>query len=222
MPRAGTVRPSPSTRPRWLARRRRRRCGRRPRSARTPKAGDSSSGIASTTWATARSAPPARCEGWRRCWRATARSPGRMLSRRRPGSRATASWWGRRSLHRGDIVRVISRLCNSLDCIEANAEARRIYLRENGEPLEPADMLRNPDYAATLERLAARGSEDFYTGELAKRDRSRSGGERQLRHGARPGRVCDARYPSAGRHVSRLGGFAPRRRPTAGRPCSPA
>ena len=28
-------------------------------------------------------------------------------------------------------------------------------------------MLRNPDYAATLERLAARGSEDFYTGELA-------------------------------------------------------
>ncbi len=28
-----------------------------------------------------------------------------------------------------------------------------------------------------------------------ERDRPRSGGERQLRHGARPGRVCDARYP---------------------------
>ena len=60
------------------------------------------------------------------------------------------------------------RLCNTLDCLEANSEARRIYLREKGEPLEPADMLRNPDYAATLGRLAARGSGDFYTGELAK------------------------------------------------------
>jgi gamma-glutamyltranspeptidase/glutathione hydrolase len=59
------------------------------------------------------------------------------------------------------------RLCNTLDCLEANPEARRIYLREGGEPLEPADMLRNPDYAAILERLATRGPDDFYTGELA-------------------------------------------------------
>jgi gamma-glutamyltranspeptidase/glutathione hydrolase len=58
-------------------------------------------------------------------------------------------------------------LCTSLDCIEAVPEARRIYLRENGEPYEAADMLRNPDYANTLERLAARGSGDFYRGELA-------------------------------------------------------
>ena len=106
-------------------------------------------------------------------------------------------------------------LCTSLDCIEANVETRRIYLRENGEPLEPADMLRNPDYAATLERLAARGSGRLLHRRAGERDRSRSGGERQLRHGARLGRVCDARYPSADRNVSRLGGAhlaaAPRR-----------
>ena len=59
------------------------------------------------------------------------------------------------------------RLCNTLDCLEANPEARRIYLREGREPLEPADLLRNPDLAAALERLAAAGPADFYTGALA-------------------------------------------------------
>src|SRR5690606_10914017 len=33
----------------------------------------------------------------------------------------------------------------------------------------PGDLLRNPDYAATLRRLAEAGPEDFYTGELAAR-----------------------------------------------------
>jgi gamma-glutamyltranspeptidase/glutathione hydrolase len=60
------------------------------------------------------------------------------------------------------------RLCNTLDCLEANPEAWRIFLRENGEPPEPADTLRNPDYADALERLAAAGPEDFYTGALAE------------------------------------------------------
>jgi len=59
------------------------------------------------------------------------------------------------------------RLCNTLDCLAANPEARRIYLREGRELLEPADLLRNPDLADTLERLAARGPDDLYAGELA-------------------------------------------------------
>jgi gamma-glutamyltranspeptidase/glutathione hydrolase len=59
------------------------------------------------------------------------------------------------------------RLCTSLDCIAANAAARRIYLRNDGDPYEPADVICNSDYADTLERLAARGPDDFYTGELA-------------------------------------------------------
>ena len=38
---------------------------------------------------------------------------------------------------------------------------------QRGEPLQPGAMLRQPDYAATLERLAKVGSEDFYRGDLA-------------------------------------------------------
>ncbi len=60
------------------------------------------------------------------------------------------------------------RLCTALDCLAANPEARHIYLREGGEPPEPADTLRNPDLAATLESLAICGPADFYTGELAR------------------------------------------------------
>ncbi len=57
--------------------------------------------------------------------------------------------------------------CTTLDAIEANPEARRIFLRPDGGPAEPADVIRRPDYAAVLERLAVRGPDDFYTGELA-------------------------------------------------------
>jgi gamma-glutamyltranspeptidase/glutathione hydrolase len=58
--------------------------------------------------------------------------------------------------------------CAVLDCIEANPVARRIYLRGNGEPWEAADIVRNPDLADTLDRLARRGPDDFYHGELAE------------------------------------------------------
>lgn len=58
--------------------------------------------------------------------------------------------------------------CSLLDRIQANAEARRIYLRESA-PYEPGEVLRNPDYARTLLHLAERGADDFYRGELARR-----------------------------------------------------
>lgn len=58
--------------------------------------------------------------------------------------------------------------CSLLDYIEANAEACRIYLRDNGRPYEDGELLRNPDYARTLRRLARNGADDFYTGELAQ------------------------------------------------------
>jgi gamma-glutamyltranspeptidase/glutathione hydrolase len=54
------------------------------------------------------------------------------------------------------------------DYLEANAEARRIYLHTDGSPYEAGETLRNPDCAATLRALAVRGVDDFYTGELAK------------------------------------------------------
>jgi gamma-glutamyltranspeptidase/glutathione hydrolase len=56
-----------------------------------------------------------------------------------------------------------------LDYIEANAEARRIYLHDGGRPYDEGETLRNPDYARTLRHLAERGADDFYHGELAAR-----------------------------------------------------
>ncbi len=56
-----------------------------------------------------------------------------------------------------------------LDYITANPEASRIYLKENGQPYNAGETLRNPDYAQTLHRLAKNGAEDFYQGDLAQR-----------------------------------------------------
>jgi gamma-glutamyltranspeptidase/glutathione hydrolase len=58
--------------------------------------------------------------------------------------------------------------CSALDRVKANAEARRIYLKD-GAPYEPGEVLRNPDYAHTLNYLAEHGADDFYHGELARR-----------------------------------------------------
>lgn len=55
-----------------------------------------------------------------------------------------------------------------LDYIVMNPEASRIYLKQ-GEPYDMGDVIRNPDYGATLRALAAAGPEDFYTGDLAGR-----------------------------------------------------
>ena len=56
-----------------------------------------------------------------------------------------------------------------LDNLLANAEASRIYLRPDGRPPMAGDIVRNPDYAATLRLIGERGADDFYTGELGAR-----------------------------------------------------
>lgn len=58
--------------------------------------------------------------------------------------------------------------CSLLDYVTMNAEASRIYLTASGQPYDEGQLLRNPDYARTFRRLAERGPEDFYTGELAR------------------------------------------------------
>lgn len=46
--------------------------------------------------------------------------------------------------------------------------ARELFLRK-GKPVEAGQVLKNPDYARTLERLARDGREGFYAGPLARR-----------------------------------------------------
>ena len=55
------------------------------------------------------------------------------------------------------------------DYIHSNAEARRIYLRDDGETYDTGEILRNPDYAASLRHIIEHGSDDFYHGELMER-----------------------------------------------------
>jgi gamma-glutamyltranspeptidase/glutathione hydrolase len=59
--------------------------------------------------------------------------------------------------------------CSLRDYIDMNAEARRIYLKPDGNTYDRGEIIHNPDYAATLEQLAKDGPEDFYTGKLAAR-----------------------------------------------------
>jgi len=61
----------------------------------------------------------------------------------------------------GDLIGIGTR-------IRFNDESRRLYLKNGADPYVPGELFRNPEYAATLERLAALGPEEFYTGELAR------------------------------------------------------
>ena len=49
------------------------------------------------------------------------------------------------------------------------AEGRRVYSRSDGGRLQPGDVLRLPDLADTLERIAAEGAAGLYRGEVARR-----------------------------------------------------
>ena len=50
----------------------------------------------------------------------------------------------------------------------ATTEAAAIYTSD-GAPLDDGDVLTNPDYAASLERIADDGPDDYYTGHIAER-----------------------------------------------------
>lgn len=76
-------------------------------------------------------------------------------------SELTANRWKRKERY--------AEACSLLDYILSNPEARRIYLKPNGQPYDTGEIIRNPDYAATLRDLAQVGPNDFYHGELAQR-----------------------------------------------------
>ncbi len=56
--------------------------------------------------------------------------------------------------------------CMMAEKLAYTAEGRALYM-EGDAPKPVGRIVRNPALAATLERLAAKGAEDFYTGELA-------------------------------------------------------
>jgi gamma-glutamyltranspeptidase/glutathione hydrolase len=68
-------------------------------------------------------------------------------------------WMSVSPLGRGAIV----------DRLRFSPGARALYLDAEGSPKPIGTIIRNPDYARTLETIAAQGAETFYTGALAKR-----------------------------------------------------
>jgi gamma-glutamyltranspeptidase/glutathione hydrolase len=67
-----------------------------------------------------------------------------------------------------ELTRPQAHLHAILDLIlRHTAEGRRLYSRADGSRLQPGDLLRLPDLADTLERIAAEGAAALYRGELA-------------------------------------------------------
>ena len=52
--------------------------------------------------------------------------------------------------------------------LQVSEASRRIYLKRDGAGYEQGDILRNPELARTLRRLADAGGDDFYHGEIAR------------------------------------------------------
>lgn len=61
-------------------------------------------------------------------------------------------------------VRTLAAIANRIE----EGAFRSTYFQSNGEPLPVGHLLKNPDYAATLEAIAAGGEAAFYQGTLAK------------------------------------------------------
>ena len=66
-------------------------------------------------------------------------------------------------------IRILAALLLSMLCSIGRAEEKKIYLKADGGPYMTGDLIRNPDYAATLRHLGRHGADDFFTGELAAR-----------------------------------------------------
>ena len=66
-----------------------------------------------------------------------------------------------------------------IDKLRLTESGRRIYCHDDGELKRPGDIVRNPDMARTLRRIAEGGADIFYQGEIAHEidaDMKRNGG----------------------------------------------
>ncbi len=100
---------------------------------------------------------------------------------------AREGWLVSPELARGMAGQGYDLVIGGLNRIGYSAESRRIYLKPDGSPYRYMERLRNPEYAQTLERIAAGGAEAFYTGEMAARiaaDIEANGGTVTLRRSA--------------------------------------
>ncbi len=90
--------------------------------------------------------------------------------------------------------------------LKLTEDAARLYLRADGTPRRPGEMVVNPDLAATLETIARDGADAFYAGEIARRiaaDMAAHGGlitEADLA-AVRSRRVAPLRVAHAGREI---------------------
>lgn len=66
-----------------------------------------------------------------------------------------------------DYVRAGDTLRSLPPRLHTTEEARRLYYRSDGSPMEQGDTLRQVELADTLERLATSGALDFYRGKIA-------------------------------------------------------
>lgn len=75
------------------------------------------------------------------------------------GAHLAARWKERPMFYEGS---------SAFEKLHASPEAERIYLKPDGTTLEAHEILRNPDYGRTLERVAEGGADEFYRGELGR------------------------------------------------------
>ncbi|OCW58644.1 gamma-glutamyltranspeptidase [Hoeflea olei] len=72
-----------------------------------------------------------------------------------------------------DGITVTADLADSLKALEkrlkASPASTSIFFKEDGSFYEPGDVLKQPDLAATLKKIAAEGPDGFYKGEVAER-----------------------------------------------------
>lgn len=78
-----------------------------------------------------------------------------------PVDNRVASYWLQPAPH--------PQMTSLLDFVKANPEASKIYLKADGGPYLTGEVIRNPDYAATLRHLGRYGADDFHQGRLAAR-----------------------------------------------------
>ncbi len=63
----------------------------------------------------------------------------------------------------------LSRYEKAIDALRRDPASAKSYFNPDGTPLREGDLLRQPELAVTLRRIAAKGSDYFYRGDFARR-----------------------------------------------------